>query len=203
VAKLKQAPLYWGLTPNQVVAFNLARARELRGWTQEQAADALSPYLGTRWSKANFSAAERSVAGKHIRNFDADEVVAFARAFELPVGWFYLPPPPWAEGIPVKLVTPDAEQFGTELSLLVDLVFGEPEHQAAMELRLREFLDQLGTRALTEAQQQIANLAAARTAAIVRRSFGGLDQWQTSLRSIANHLEDLERRAKDAISREQ
>jgi hypothetical protein len=203
VAKPKQAPLYWGLTPNQVVAFNLARARELRGWTQEQTADALAPYLGTRWSKANFSAAERSVAGKHIRNFDADEVVAFARAFELPVGWFYLPPPPWAEGIPVKLVTPDAEQFGTELSLLVDLVFGEPEHQAAMELRLREFLDQLGTRALTEAQQQIANLAAARTAAIVRRSFGDLDQWQTSLRSIANHLEDLERRAKDAISREQ
>ncbi len=203
MAKPKQAQPYWGLTPNQVVAFNLARAREWRGWTQEQAADALAPYLGTRWSKANFSAAERSVAGKHIRNFDADEVVAFARAFELPLGWFYLPPPPWADGLPVKLVTPDAEQFGTELSLLVDLVFGEPEHQAVMELRLREFLDQLGTRALTDAQQQIANLAAARIAAIVRESFGDLDQWQTSLRSIANHLEDLERHAKDATPREQ
>ena len=203
MAKPKQPPPYWGLTPNQVVAYNLARAREWRGWTQEQAADALAPYLGNRWSKANFSAAERSVAGKHIRNFDADEIVAFARAFELPVFWFYLPPPPWAEGLPVKLVTPDGEQFGTELSLLVDLVFGEPGHQAAMELRLREFLDQLGTQALTDAQQQIANLAATRIAEIVRRSFGDLDQWQTSLRSIANHLEDLERRAKDAISQEQ
>jgi hypothetical protein len=200
VAKPKQPPPYWGLTPNQVVAFNLARAREWRGWTQEQAADALAPYLGTRWSKANFSAAERSVAGKHIRNFDADEVVAFARAFALPVGWFFLPPPPWSGGLPVKLVAPDAKQFGHELGLLVDLVFGEPEHQAAMELRLREFLDQLGTRALTETQQQIADLAAARIAAIARKSFGDLAQWQTSLRSIANHLEDLERRAKDAVA---
>jgi hypothetical protein len=199
MAKRKQ-PLYWGLTPNQVVAYNLARAREWQGWTQEQAADALAPHLGARWSKASFSAAERSVAGKHIRQFDADEVVAFARAFALPVAWFYLPPPPWADGLPVKLVTPDAEHFGQELTLLLDLVFGEPEHQAVMELRLGEFLDQLGTRALTEAQQQIANLAATRIAAIVRKSFGDLDQWQTSLRAIANHLEDLEERAKRAMS---
>jgi hypothetical protein len=200
VAKPKQPPLYWGLTPNQVVAYNLARAREWKSWTQQQAADALAPYLGTRWSKANFSAAERSVAGKHIRNFDADEVVAFARAFGLPVGWFYLPPPPWADGLPVKLVTPDAGQFGQELSVLVDLVFGEPEHQAVMELRLREFLDQLGTRALTDAQHQIANLASARITEIVRKSVGDLDQWQISLRSIANHLEDLEARATRALS---
>ena len=39
-----------------------------------------------------FSAAERSVAGKRIRVFDADTVHAFARAFELPIGFFFLPP---------------------------------------------------------------------------------------------------------------
>lgn len=48
------------LTPNRVVAYNLARARSLRGWTQEQAAERLEPFLGVRWSKATFSAAERS-----------------------------------------------------------------------------------------------------------------------------------------------
>src|SRR5438094_1736388 len=84
---------YLPLTPNQVVAWNLAQARAWRGWTQAQAAEALEPFLGVRWSTASFSAAERSVTGKVVRNFTADEIVAFARAFEVPVTWFFLPPP--------------------------------------------------------------------------------------------------------------
>jgi transcriptional regulator with XRE-family HTH domain len=80
------------LTPNQVIAHNLRRARELRGITQAEVAELLEPFLGERWSEAVFSAAERSVAGKRIREFDADTIQAFARAFELPVGFFFLPP---------------------------------------------------------------------------------------------------------------
>lgn len=80
------------LTPNQVIAFNLAQARALRGWTQEEAAERLEPYLGTRWSKVTFSTAERSVIGKRVRNFDADEIAAFALAFDLPIAWFFTPP---------------------------------------------------------------------------------------------------------------
>jgi transcriptional regulator with XRE-family HTH domain len=80
------------LTPNQVVAHNLRAAREKLGLTQEQAADLLEPHLGERWSVAVFSAAERSVAGKRIREFDADTIHAFARTFGLPVGFFFLPP---------------------------------------------------------------------------------------------------------------
>jgi hypothetical protein len=52
----------------------------------------LEVHLGERWSVAVFSAAERSVAGKRIREFDADTVHALARAFQLPVGFFFLPP---------------------------------------------------------------------------------------------------------------
>lgn len=78
-------------TPNQLVAENLKKARELRGWTQEEAAEKLEPYLDVRWSKATFSAAERSVAGERIRQFDADEIFAFSQAFDLPIGWFFLP----------------------------------------------------------------------------------------------------------------
>ena len=80
------------LTPNQVVAYNLSRAREMRKMTQAQAAEELERFLGVRWSEAVFSAAERSVAGKRIREFDADTIQAFARTFNLPVGWFFLPP---------------------------------------------------------------------------------------------------------------
>ncbi len=198
-------PGYLGFSPNQVVAYNLTLAREHKGWTQDEAADALAPYLGTRWSKASFSQAERSVAGKFIRNFDADEIVAFARAFEVPVTWFFLPPPPWSDkpGVPVKLATPDAERFGTALGLLVDLVFGDPAQQALLRMRLDVFLDQLGAISLTAAQQRIVSAVNTRVEALVAHSFKGLGRWQQMLRSVANQLEDLERRAKGGRTSEE
>ena len=40
----KASAPYLGLTPNQVVAFNLGRAREWKGWTQDEAAEALGQW---------------------------------------------------------------------------------------------------------------------------------------------------------------
>lgn len=183
---------YLALTPNQVVAYNLARARELKGWSQDQAAAALEPWLGVRWSKASFSQAERSLAGKFIRNFTADEIVAFARAFGLPVTWFFMPPPPWAEpGVPARL-------FGTELAPLIDLVFGDEEGRALLDARLNGFID--GLQPLTTAQQRIA--VDSKVAAPVRQSFAGLEDGQVDGRSIANQLTDLETPAKSGVEAE-
>jgi hypothetical protein len=81
------------MTPNQLIAYNLTEARRLQGLTQEQAAEKLEPFIGERWSVPVFSAAERSVTGKRIREFSADDVVAFSRAFDLPVSFFFKPPP--------------------------------------------------------------------------------------------------------------
>ena len=82
-------------SPNQMVAYNLRRARQLHGWTQEETAEKLEVYLGERWSKATLSAAERSVAHpERVRQFSADELVAFAVTFELPVSFFLEPAPP-------------------------------------------------------------------------------------------------------------
>jgi hypothetical protein len=81
------------LTPNQVTAYNLRRARELSDWTQEEAAERLEPYLGARWSKATFSVAERSASHEdRIREFTADDIVAFAAVFDLPIEFFFMPP---------------------------------------------------------------------------------------------------------------
>lgn len=200
-ASPERAP-FLGLTPNQVVGYNLSRAREQKGWTQDQAAEALEPYLGVRWSKASVSQAERSVAGGFVRNFTADEIVAFARAFELPLTWFFMPPPAWVgPGMPTKLAVPDAP-LGEALALLVDLVFGDEVNQAQLRLRLDAFLAELGPAGLTEAQSRIASLADQRVAALVRHAFAHLGQWRTSLRAIANQLEDLELRAKEAAASE-
>lgn len=194
---------FLGLTPNQVVGYNLARARELKGWTQDQAAEALEPYLGVRWSKASFSQAERSVAGGFVRNFTADEIVAFARAFDQPVTWFFMPPPAWAgPGKPTTLNVPAASEVGEAVAMLVDLVFGEEVQQAQLVLRLDAFLAELGPARLTEAQSRVASMAGQRVAALVRESFSDLGGWQTSLRSLANQLEDLEVRAKVMMATE-
>jgi hypothetical protein len=194
---------YLGLTPNQVVAFNLAQARLWKGWTQDQAAEALEPYLGKRWSKASVSQAERSIAGKFVRNFDADEIVAFARAFELPVGWFFMPPPPHSDqpGVPVKLKTPDAKHLGTALALLVDLVFGDETNQALLQMRLDAWLQQRPPQ-LTQAQQRITDLVRRRIDSLASATIDDLADWQTTLRAMANHLEDLETRARAAANQE-
>lgn len=149
------------------------------------------------------SQAERSVAGRHIRQFDIDELVAFARAFDLPIGWFLLPPPPWAQpGVPVKLDTPDAGEFGHTLGILIDLVFGTPEHQGLLAARLEAFLEQNGDLPLAEHQERIQALVRAKTAALATSALDDLEHWQTMLRGLANQLEDLEARARRAAAAE-
>jgi hypothetical protein len=81
------------LDANQIVAWNFRAARELRGWTQEECAVHLAAHLGHQLPKASISAIERSVESDRRREFDAGELVACARPFDRPVGWFLLPPP--------------------------------------------------------------------------------------------------------------
>jgi hypothetical protein len=196
-----EPPLYWGLTPNQIVAYNLHQARLWRGWTQEQSAEALEPYLGARWSKTVFSTAERSVDGDRIRQFDADEIVALARGFDLPVTWFFLPPPPQADGRPVTLDTPDSrDRYRQPLATLVDLVFGTPEQAAAVALRMQAFLADVSDDLLTAAQQAVTSLADQRVTGLVGKAIGKLGRWHTQLHNIANQLEDLEVQARQVVA---
>lgn len=193
---LEAPPLYYGLTPNQVVAHNLQQIRQWRRLTQSEAAEAIEPYVGKRWSKANFSAAERSIAGERIRQFDADEIVAFAKAFDVPVTWFFLPPAPWAQnGVPVHL----QHSSSTEpLAVLADLIFGDNEGRSLLELRLQYFLQELGPGPLSDTQQRITQLVDAKKTALVEHAVADLTHWQTALRSLANQLEDLQQRARTA-----
>lgn len=80
------------LTVHQVVAHNVFRARTLRGWTQQQAAEAISTTLGKPLTAAGVSAIEKTFSSRRQRVIDVVELVAFARAFGLPISWFFLPP---------------------------------------------------------------------------------------------------------------
>lgn len=114
------------MTPNQIVARNVIRARELRGWTQEQAAEALAPYLGVKLSGASFSALERSaVSVSRIKQFSADDLLALSRGFDLPIGYFFTPPPPSEDA---GLASPDSGMKGLDPIVLLDAVLGTPEN---------------------------------------------------------------------------
>jgi transcriptional regulator with XRE-family HTH domain len=82
-----------GVNLNEIVAYNFRRARELRGWTQEEAAIRLEPFLGVRLKQAAISGIEGAFGGVKRREFDAQELLAFACGFDLPIVWFLLPPP--------------------------------------------------------------------------------------------------------------
>ena len=76
---------------NEVVAYNFKRARDLYGWTQDEVADRLAPFLGVRLPQASISGIERGYMGRR-REFDAQELVAFACCFDVPIVWFFIPP---------------------------------------------------------------------------------------------------------------
>jgi transcriptional regulator with XRE-family HTH domain len=80
------------LNINQIVAHNLNRARRERAWSQEQLGERLGEYTGHAWSVASVSAAERSASNGRSRLFNANEIMAFACVFTLPISYFFLPP---------------------------------------------------------------------------------------------------------------
>jgi len=111
------------------VAHNLTRARQLRGITQFEIAERLSTFTGTPWSAVTVAQAEGSVTGQRVRQFTANELVALARTFDLPVLYFFLPP----EDRSGELRTPDAGDLPWEYLML--LVWGHRRNFADVAQR--------------------------------------------------------------------
>ena len=155
----------------------------------------LAPYLGTRWSKASFSAAERSVDGQRVRQFSADEIVAFARGFRLPV---VLLPPPSVAPVPIRLAAPEKPLWGIPIAELIDVVFGPPGEIGFMGMRVEEFFRQESLELQTEAQRRLTMHTEVVVDAIVKRDLDRFSTWRTMLTTLANQLEDWQRRARRA-----
>ncbi len=172
------------LSPNQLVAYNLRRARDLRGWTQEVAAEHLQAHLGERWSRANWSAAERSVDGQRVRQFDANEIVAFARTFELPVTWFFLPP---GDDLPGAYVL---ERVSAHTVVGVD-----PASFALGLLRVNEeaVLERVASLASASEVGELPRFTRLVAMAAMKRAVADLSEQASSLRQLAETLDEVER----------
>jgi hypothetical protein len=191
------------MTPNQIVAYNVARARELRRWTQEQAAEALAPFLGTRLSGASFSALERSAwSPNRIKVFSADELLALSRGFDLPIGYFLTPPPP---DFDAGLHAPDAGWKGLDPLVLLDAVLGTPDNLSYWEQDLLGYAAstapaprskrEVPHRSPADLPDRLAPLAALRAKALLRNALGDLADASDVLERLAEVLRTVDEAA--------
>ena len=128
----KDTPLPGGepVNLNQVVAYNLREARERRGWTQAYLAELLSHASGSRVTASTVSSLERTWDGDRRRQFDVHELALYALVLDVPILWFFLPPPGYR-----------GELEGIDQSVLdlYALVVGRNDQIEPMVERLREF----------------------------------------------------------------
>ena len=128
------------LTVHQIVAYNFTRARQQAGWTQVETSERLEPYLGYRLNQAGVSAIEKTYDSERRRNIDAAEIVAFARCFNLPIGWFFLPPAGHARDL-IEPVHTDEPKTPTRAADLISLIVGTPPGWRSFLARLAELLE--------------------------------------------------------------
>jgi len=181
------------MTPNQIVAYNVAKARELRGWTQEQAAEALAPYLGAKLSGASFSSLERSAwSVDRIKQFSADDLLALSRGFDLPIGFFFTPPPPELDA---ALHAPDAPMPGLDPIVMLNAILGTPENLDYWRDELLAYASSTAPPPQTKREKppvtpvdlpdRLDPIAALRAKALLRNSFGDLESAKAVLERLA------------------
>jgi transcriptional regulator with XRE-family HTH domain len=188
------------MTPNQIVAYNVARARALRGWTQEQAAEELAPYLGARLSAASFSAIERSAwKVERIKQFSADELLALSRGFDLPIGYFFTPPPPATD---IALHAPDAGMKGLDPITLLNAVLGTPENIDPWRESLLEYSASTAPAPKSKREkphvspadlaERLEPLGDTRARAVIRQAFGDVREASDTLERLAEAIRLLD-----------
>src|SRR6266852_2046705 len=82
-----------GLDVNAVVSYNVKAIRERRGMTQQAVAEKLAMLTGHQLPQASISAMERGFDGERRRRFDAHELYLLSVVFNVPIAYFFIPPP--------------------------------------------------------------------------------------------------------------
>lgn len=115
---------------NAVVAYNVKAIRLVRGLTQDQVADRLALFTGNRLPQASISQMERSFDGGRRRQFDAHDLYLLSKVFEVPIVYFFLPPP--------TCLDREVAHTREAVTALPDALFGTPASSRAVDSRLVE-----------------------------------------------------------------
>jgi transcriptional regulator with XRE-family HTH domain len=104
-----------GLDVNAVVSYNVRAIRERRGWTQQSVAERLARLTGHQLPQASISAMERGFDGDRRRRFDAHELYLLAMVFDVPIAYFFIPPPGTGMELLADTARPVDELYATLL----------------------------------------------------------------------------------------
>jgi transcriptional regulator with XRE-family HTH domain len=115
---------------NAVVSYNVKAIRERRSMTQQQVAQRLAGITGHQLPQASISAMERGFDGDRRRRFDAHELYLLSVVFEVPIAYFFLPPP-GAMGTPLADTNVPAAR-------LYSAILGDDTQLEAVDERLEE-----------------------------------------------------------------
>ncbi len=149
-------------TLNQLVAANLRRLRRARGWTQVELGARLAPYRGRELCQASVSALERSAAGHRICNFSANDMVALAQTFEVPVLCLLIPP----HGASITAGAPGSPVLSSDE--LLGVVLGRPDNAGEWETVIAEWDEAGGDAANLIDPGRATVVSVAREVALVR-----------------------------------
>ena len=160
----------------------------------------LAPYLGARLSVASFSALERSAWNvNRIKQFDADELLALSRCFDLPIGYFFTPTPP---DLDAGLHAPDAGIKGLDPIVLLDAMIGRPDNlgpwrdallaYAASQAPMPKSKREKPNRSPADLADRLEPLGELRAKALLRHTFGDLPGASDVLQRLADALRQLD-----------
>ena len=119
-----------GLDVNAVVSYNVKAIRERRGWTQQSVAERLGRLTGHQLPQASISAMERGSDGDRRRRFDAHELYLLSVVFNVPIAYFFIPPPGTGSE---KLA-----DTGDDVSQLYAALLGHEDQLVPLDERLEE-----------------------------------------------------------------
>ncbi len=167
------------LDVNAVVSYNVKSIRERRGWTQQSVAERLSHLTGHQLPQASISAMERGFDGERRRRFDAHELYLLSVVFDVPIAYFFIPPP------------------GTGLAVLADSGRPVSELYAALlghEWQLAPLDERLAEIRINNPEETDAALAA------IFGAEGGTRNWHESFRTWRKkRLREIEREYGDRL----
>jgi hypothetical protein len=100
----------------------------------------------------------------------------------------------------VWLASSENPLWGIPISELIDVVFGPVGEIAYMGLRVEEFFRQESKELQTEAQRRLTMHTEAVVDAVVKRDLDRFSSWRTMLITLADQLEDWQRRARQTAT---
>lgn len=179
------------LTPNQVVSLSLAHLRREKGWSQSEACEQLAAYLGTTWSKATYSAAERSSERPdRIRQFSADDLVAFSAAFDVPILSLLLPPLHDQDKEIFITAGDPASSYAFSLGEYLQLMLGSPGGIRRQEIRQAGIVASLEQQTPGPELSRLDQSVQARAAARIRAGQRELSAWEGALTGLLGYLRE-------------